>query len=831
MKPSPILIVAVVMSSATLTLGTTSYDSIVLGDNPVSYWPMQETVGPTIHDIVSTNNGTMMVGTNPNGTGYSTTFVTNSGSAFDMGGPGALFGGALSDTAIYFTNANNGFISVPYSSQLNTASFTVEAWLYFPNWAAITPNPPTVDVSPLSMVWNGGTQAGWMIDIDDDEDGLTPGSISAWCAKSTFAGWNQTPYTTVSKSSQWCYTVVTYNGTTLTLYTNAAVCSTQTGAYGKMSGSSVAPLLMGAMFISGDSEVGRIFQGGISHVAYYGSALTVNQIANHYYYGTNTAISPSITTQPAAQTNYVGLTATFTAGAAGFPPLYFQWMAGATGSGVYTNLIAGGQFSVVTNTTLTISNLVLGNMGNYLVVVTNSHGSVTSSVAPLTVLNPAPASILTQPVSQTNYVGLMATFTVGATGFPPLYYQWMAGVTGSGVYTNLMAGGQFSAVTNATLTISNLVLGNTADYVVAVTNAYEVVTSSVATLTVQTNSAPTTYYATILADHPVSYWPMQETVAPIIHDIVGTNNGTMQRGSVQYNSEYYSAWTNDNGSSFGMGGPGILHNVPNDKAIYFTNLNATFISIPYSPSLNSSVFSVEAWLNIPNYPHNFSYLPASEAFALLDFLYNGDQPCLGWELNVENGEYQDVDAYQSGVIGAWQGQPGGADWNMITPTEQYTNQWVYTTLTYNGTNLDLYVDGISIVSATEGYGQPSGANVPALGLIMGAQMPKEPPIFLGDFYEGGMSHVAYYNYALSTSQITNHYYMGTKGAILPPPPTPIISVQQSNMNITLSWTNGFLQQASSVNGPWTDVLPTNQVSPYATLATNPSMFFRASNQP
>src|SRR5580704_8303340 len=99
-----------------------------------------------------------------------------------------------------------------------------------------------------------------------------------------------------------------------------------------------------------------------------------------------------------------------------------------------------------------------------------------------------------------------------------------------------------------------------------------------------------------------------------------------------------------------MGGPGILHNVPNDTAIYFTNLNNTFISVPYSASLNTATFTVEAWFNIPNYPHDFDYQVSSEAFSLLDFMYNGDQPCLGWELNVENGYYQDVDAYQSGVI-------------------------------------------------------------------------------------------------------------------------------------------------------------------------------------
>ena len=288
----------------------------------------------------------------------------------------------------------------------------------------------------------------------------------------------------------------------------------------------------------------------------------------------------------------------------------------------------------------------------------------------------------------------------------------------------------------------------------------------------------TTYDSTILIDGPVSYWPMQETVGPTIHDVVSTNNGTMYMGTTlvpNTGGEYYSAWVVNNGSAFGMGGPGILHNVPNDTAIYFTNLNNTFISVPYSASLNTSTFTVEAWFNIPNYPHNFSYLPSSEAFTLLDFMYNGDQPCLGWELNVENGYYQNVDAYQSGVINCFLGKPDGSDWNLTIPTEEYTNQWAYTTMTYNGTTLNLYVNGVSIATVAEGFGQMTGIHTNAIGLLMGAQMPKEPPIFLGQFYEGGMSHVACYNYALTTSQITNHYYIGHQGGVLQL--TPSISAQ------------------------------------------------------
>jgi hypothetical protein len=71
----------------------------------------------------------------------------------------------------------------------------------------------------------------------------------------------------------------------------------------------------------------------------------------------------------------------------GTSPLCFQWQGGTHGSGVFTNLLAGGgQYSGVTNATFCISNLAAGNAGDYMVVVTNAYGSVTSSVAVLAVL-------------------------------------------------------------------------------------------------------------------------------------------------------------------------------------------------------------------------------------------------------------------------------------------------------------------------------------------------------------------------------------------------------------------------------------------------------------
>lgn len=191
-------------------------------------------------------------------------------------------------------------------------------------------------------------------------------------------------------------------------------------------------------------------------------------------------VKPQIATQPTNQTASAGQTVQLTVSATGTLPLFYQWKAGATGSGTYTNLTDGGQISGSAT-----------NAADYLVIVTNLFGAATSSVATLTVTQ-APPSIVTQPVSQMLYTGQTAQFTVAAGGTPSLYYQWKAGVTNSGVYTNLTDGGQISGSATTNLTITNLTLGNAADYRVVVSNMVGSVTSSVVTLTVIQAPPPST---------------------------------------------------------------------------------------------------------------------------------------------------------------------------------------------------------------------------------------------------------------------------------------------------------------------------------------------------
>src|SRR5262249_12004575 len=119
---------------------------------------------------------------------------------------------------------------------------------------------------------------------------------------------------------------------------------------------------------------------------------------------------PSITSPPQSRTNVSGTSATFSVIATGTAPLSYQWQK------------AGENISGATGTSLLLSNVQTGDAGNYLVVVTNAAGSVTSAVAVLTVW--IPPAISAQPQSRTNILGTTAVFSVLAGGTTPLSYQW-----------------------------------------------------------------------------------------------------------------------------------------------------------------------------------------------------------------------------------------------------------------------------------------------------------------------------------------------------------------------------------------------------------------------
>jgi hypothetical protein len=87
-------------------------------------------------------------------------------------------------------------------------------------------------------------------------------------------------------------------------------------------------------------------------------------------------LAPVIDTNPVPQYLLAGANAAFNVVAEGSPPLAYQWF------------FNGNEITNATNTILSVANIGPDQAGDYSVVVTNSYGSVTSSIVPLSIILP-----------------------------------------------------------------------------------------------------------------------------------------------------------------------------------------------------------------------------------------------------------------------------------------------------------------------------------------------------------------------------------------------------------------------------------------------------------
>ncbi|MGO8675015.1 MAG: beta strand repeat-containing protein, partial [Limisphaerales bacterium] len=201
--------------------------------------------------------------------------------------------------------------------------------------------------------------------------------------------------------------------------------------------------------------------------------------------------APAIVTQPASQSVAAGANVGFSVTTSGTAPLSYQWQ------------FNGAALSAATTSSLALTGVQTPNAGNYTVVVTNLAGSVTSAAAVLTVLTPP--AIVTQPVSQTVAAGSNVTFSVAASGTPPLSYQW------------LFNGAALSAATSSSLALSGVQTANAGSYNVVVTNSFGSLTSAAAALTVLIAPAIITQPAsqTVVAGSNVSFSVTAFGTAPL----------------------------------------------------------------------------------------------------------------------------------------------------------------------------------------------------------------------------------------------------------------------------------------------------------------------------
>ena len=97
-----------------------------------------------------------------------------------------------------------------------------------------------------------------------------------------------------------------------------------------------------------------------------------------------------------------------------------------------------------------------------------------------------PDPSVTTPASQTVSPGQTATFSVSGIGASAFSYQWQATNSATGGFTNLVNGGQIAGANTNVLTISNVSTNNLQFYRVIATDTAGSVTSSVASLAVNT---------------------------------------------------------------------------------------------------------------------------------------------------------------------------------------------------------------------------------------------------------------------------------------------------------------------------------------------------------
>ena len=246
---------------------------------------------------------------------------------------------------------------------------------------------------------------------------------------------------------------------------SANLGSTWSAAKANLNSQAAMSSISGLVFF-GVSKVGYISPSGVG--VNPGVTLFANTTATAGLpiFSTNTQLylvpssyvaSPTITIQPSNQTVVAGSSVSLSVQASSSVSMTYQWLK--------SSLAIFGE----TNSTLTFNPALTNDTANYSVVVANSSGSVTSSIASLMVYQLV--SIITPPASQLVSYGDTATFTVVADGFPAPKFQWS------------FKGTNLAGATNTTLSVVAVTTNSLGNYSVLASNAYSSAVGGPATLT------------------------------------------------------------------------------------------------------------------------------------------------------------------------------------------------------------------------------------------------------------------------------------------------------------------------------------------------------------
>jgi hypothetical protein len=353
-----------------------SYAAAALADNPVGFWQLTETSDPSSGSVVANDSS----GNAHNGL-YGTT-SRNLFNSIHSPQPPTFVGftngqGALATVA---TDANSP-VSVP-ALNLNTNAVTISMW--------INPNGGISTFTGLFMnryaagngaagLGFGGTQSGGMSEI-----GYTwnTNSGATW-------GFNSGLY---PQAGTWNFVTLVIRPTSATIYLCFIDGLGVTNVLSAVNNIAHTPEAFGSgnIFIGSDvtagggaADGGRVFDGSISDVAVYNSALTSDQVLALFAAGLGVAgFPPSITSQPQSQYVLTGKKAQLSAGGVnGTSPITYQWQLNGTNISL---LADAANFTGGTSNVLTILSASTNDAGSYQLLLTNSVSWTASSNAIVT---------------------------------------------------------------------------------------------------------------------------------------------------------------------------------------------------------------------------------------------------------------------------------------------------------------------------------------------------------------------------------------------------------------------------------------------------------------
>jgi hypothetical protein len=663
----PIALTALAICAGLPEAQAADYQATVLQDKPVGYWRLGEAGGPTVANLGSLGAAA---------DGVATAAVT-------FGFPGAVSGDA--NTAAGF-DGSSAKIEVPYSEQLNPASFTYEVW------ANVAFDSSGVYRSPLSS-------------RDDTPAGNTAGVIfyaepgdnwQFWTGRA--AAWNIVGGEVVYPGV-WTHLVGTYDGTNKVFYVNGVAVGATRINFVPNRGRA---LRIGAG--ANENATGQFFfNGQIDEPAVYSGVLPGDRILAHYKAGSGTdpiPMAPLIVADPLAVDAFTGETITLTPLVTGSLPLTYQWRRN------------GADITGATAVSLVVSNAQPSNGGTYSVVVRNSAGEAVSGDVAVNVSEISKPVITQQPRSRTVLAGANVTFSVQASGSSSFNYQWQ------------FNGADLLNATNATLSVTNVMLANTGSYTVMVSNQAGSTPSAVAQLQIAP-PATKSYADTVKDDAPVSYWRLNVTTGDVAADSADSNPGTYLNGVT-------------------LGLPGALVTDTGNTAAGFSAASQQKVDVPYNPNLNTAEFTVECWAKVTGGSGNYRSPLTSRA----------DAPQRGYIFYAEPGYTWEF----------WSGQGDTSGWDVIGGPAVQESVWAHLVGVYDGTNKLFYVNGVLAGSKAVAFGI-NDENVLRIG--GGATE--------GDgnyFFEGAVDEVSYYDKALPEDRILAHFVAG-----FPQTTPPSITVQ------------------------------------------------------